>query len=87
MAEDHVARYLEARIEEASDLAGIYNLYKQAPECFLAGVQYALDKILSQSERAYNMPYPTPGIGDVITIKMLHIVAIEILNQAKERRL
>lgn len=85
MAEDHVARYLESRIEGATDLAAIYNLYKQAPECFLAGVQYALDKVLSLGERAYNVPSSELG-EDVVTVKILHLIAIDILSKAKERQ-
>ena len=79
--------YLEARVEGAKDLAGVYNLYAQAPECFVAGVQYALDTALARAERSYSISHPAPGIGAVISIEMLHRMAIDILTQAKERRL
>ena len=79
--------YLEARVEGAKDLAGAYSFYTQAPECFVAGVQYALDRMLSMGSRSYNLPYPNPGIGDVVTVDMLHRMAIDILTQAKEKRL
>jgi hypothetical protein len=79
--------YLEARVEGAKNLAGVYSLYAQAPECFVAGVQYALDRLLSMGSQSYSLPYPNPGIGDVVTVNMLHRMAIDILTQAKEKRL
>ena len=61
--------YLEARVEGAKDLAGIYNLYQQAPDCFIAGVQYALDLMLGRAERSYNISLPG-DLGEVVTVNI-----------------
>jgi len=72
--------YLEARVEGAKELAGIYNLYQQAPDCFIAGVQYALDRLLSRTEDLHDQLHGSFG-------RVLHTNAIDILTQAKENRL
>jgi len=78
MAEDHEQSYLEARVDGAKELAEIYNLYAKAPDCFVAGVQYALDKILNRTSDLHDLV----NIGNV-----LHANAYDILTQVKERRL
>lgn len=88
MADNDVkALYEAARINGAKTLAESYDHYKTRPECFTAGVQYALDRMLGQADRQHNLPYPHPGIGDVVTIRMLHRMAVDILTQVKESRL
>lgn len=78
MADDHEQSYLEARVDGAKELAEIYNFYTKAPDCFIAGVQYALDKMLSR----------TSDLHDLINISdVLHANAFDILTNAKERQL
>lgn len=78
MTTDRERDYLEARVEGAKTLAESYEHYYQSPECFVAGVQYALDRMLARTQDLHNIL----AIGDV-----MHAHAIDILNQAKERRL
>jgi hypothetical protein len=78
-----IQAYMDERVDGAKTIADYYQHYADAPAAFIAGAQYALDKILAQSERNYNMPYPAKGIGDVVTVRMLHLMAVDILKKAK----
>lgn len=78
VASDYEQAYLDARVEGAKTLAEAYEHYQNRPECFVAGVQYALDHMLSR----------TRDIHDIFNIgNVLHTNAVDILTQAKERRL
>jgi hypothetical protein len=79
---DEKQRYLDARVEGAKTLADSYKNYKRSPTAFVAGVQYALDKLLSASDR-FNLPYPAAGVDEVVTVQMLHLLAVDILEKAK----
>lgn len=68
--------YLEARIEGAKTLAESYEHYQSRPECFLAGVQYALDHMLNRTVGVLE-PYD----------QFLIASALEILTNAKNGRL
>lgn len=81
--DEAVKRYLAARVDWAKTLADAYRHHGESPTSFVAGVQYALDKILSQSSTYYNIATPL-NIGDVVTIHMLHLIAYEILERAKK---
>lgn len=83
MTDDVIQQYMDARVENAKTLADYHRNYAENPEIFVAGVQYALDRMLGMSERYYNIPYPSPSIGDVVPVRMLHIIGIEILEKAK----
>jgi hypothetical protein len=80
MTKDPQQTYLEARVEGAKDLASIYNLYQTSPECFIAGVQYALDNMLNRTQGVHDMLNGSIG-------RVIHINAVDILTQAKEKRL
>jgi hypothetical protein len=77
---DAKQRYLDARVEGAKTLADAYAHYAESPTAFVAGVQYALDKLLSNADW-HNIPYPR--IGDVVTVDALNVLALEILEKAK----
>jgi hypothetical protein len=82
-AKDDIQRYKQARVDGAKTAGDSYRHYLNNPEAFVAGVQYALDRVLSQSKRYYNLPYPADGVGDVVTVHMLHVMGVDILEKAK----
>lgn len=81
MASDPVQAYLDARVEGAKTLSDAYYHVKENPEVFVAGVQYALDKILASSDR-YGI-FWTALNQHGMTIEMLHAEAFDILEKAK----
>jgi hypothetical protein len=84
MAEDHVQQYMNARVESAKTLADAYRHYEENPDVFVAGVQYALDHILGNSERAAALALPPyPGLGIVVPFSSLNVLAVDILGKAK----
>jgi hypothetical protein len=80
MEESPQQMYLEARVEGAKTLAESYEHYQARPECFIAGVQYALDHILSRTQGLHDLLGGSVG-------NVLHANAVDILTQVKERRL
>lgn len=84
MTEDQRQRYLDARVEGAQTLGEYYSWCEEYPEVFVAGVQYALDKILGESERHFAMVLPPyPSLGGVVTLDVLNAMAVDILEKAK----
>lgn len=71
---DPKQRYLDARVEGATTLADAYNWHAEYPEVFVAGVQYALDKMLSRMD----------AVAEAFHIDdAMHNHAIDILEAAK----
>lgn len=83
MADEAIQRYVDARVNGAKTVADAYFHVSKSPSAFVAGVQYALDKILGQAERVYNIPYPEVGLGDVVTVHILYVIGHETLEKAK----
>jgi hypothetical protein len=68
-------RYLNARVEGAKTVAEAYSHHHRDPEAFVAGVQYALDKLLGSNNwdvlKTFSMD------------KWAANVAVDILERAK----
>jgi hypothetical protein len=75
VTDDPVQDYMNARVEFAKTLADAYRQHGKDPEVFVAGAQYALDKILGGYERT--------GFNDA-SLRYLHSLAIDILEKAKK---
>jgi nucleotide-binding universal stress UspA family protein len=80
VADDPVQDYMDARVEFAQTLSDAYRQHGKDPEVFVAGAQYALDKILNYAER-----YGIFGNIDdaMIGVGGLHREAVVILERAK----
>jgi hypothetical protein len=74
MADDCVQQYMNARVEGAKTLADAYRHCAENADVFVAGVQYALDKMLSG--------YENTGFNDV-SLRYLYSLGIDILEKAK----
>jgi hypothetical protein len=74
VAEDPVQRYVDARVEFAQTLADYYRHHGTDPEVFVAGVQYALDKMLSSIDQVKDADF---------FYGYHHVVALDILQKAK----
>lgn len=70
----HKQRYLDARVEGAQTASEYQDWYIEHPEAFVAGAQYALDKMLASLEHK--------GLIDASNLE--HILALEILEKAKQ---
>jgi hypothetical protein len=76
-----IQAYMDERVDGAKTIADYYRYHADAPNVFVAGVQYALDKLLGESERHASITIHR--IGDVVTVRMLHLMAVDILKKAK----
>jgi hypothetical protein len=72
--DDAVQRYVDARVEFAQTLADAYRHHAENPEVFVAGVQYALDKMLSSIDRVKDVDF---------FYNYHHLIALDILQKAK----
>jgi hypothetical protein len=82
MTTEEAQRYLDARVEGAKTLADAYARHAENPTSFVAGVQYALDKLLSDVDR-YGISL-TILKEPVVTVKMLNDAGYHILERAKK---
>jgi hypothetical protein len=85
VADDPVQDYMDARVDFAKTLSDAYRQHGKDPEVFVAGAQYALDKILGYAER-YGIPVRTlfgNSNDAMIGVGGLHREAVVILERAK----
>lgn len=67
------ARYLEARVADASTVGDAYRHYDHNPDSFVAGAQYALDVMLRTLDQ----------VTVNTTLEVEYSIALEILERAK----